>query len=81
MVRIVRERGLGVVARDFEPASLAGELRRLDRPMIEAYKRRAHDCARELSAERNAEIMRGVVASAIAGHAFRPAAPGSGLRP
>jgi hypothetical protein len=61
MVRIVRKYDLGVIAPDWTPLGLAAEFQRLDRAAIERYKRNAHECARELSAERNAEIMRSVV--------------------
>ncbi len=61
MARIVRKHDLGVVAPDFTAASLAREVGRLDRPAVERYKRNADAVARELSAERNAGIVRSIV--------------------
>lgn len=53
MARVVREAGCGVVSRDFTAEAMAEALRSLDREQIEAYKRRSHEAARELSAERS----------------------------
>jgi hypothetical protein len=61
MASIVRRHDLGVVAGDFTVESFADALRRLDRTAVEHHKRQAHASARELSAERNAEIVRGLV--------------------
>ncbi len=61
MVKIVRQYELGIVAPNWTPAGLARELIRLDRAAVERYKRNAHESANELSAERNAEILRSLI--------------------
>lgn len=65
MARIVDGYGLGVVAPDFAPESLASLLRQLDAPRIEALKARAHAAAHELSAEKNRETFRQLVQQVV----------------
>jgi glycosyltransferase involved in cell wall biosynthesis len=66
MARIVREYGVGVVASDFRPETLARELNALDRDAIAGFKRASHVAADELCAERNQEIFLRVVQDALA---------------
>jgi glycosyltransferase involved in cell wall biosynthesis len=66
MARIVRENGLGIVAEDFAPETLAAALNDLDLATITAFKHAAESAAAELCAERNAEIMTNVVGAALA---------------
>lgn len=61
MARLVREHGLGIVAEDFTPSAMAVALRTLTREKIKLYKRRAHACARLLSAEPNKRLFLEVV--------------------
>jgi hypothetical protein len=65
MARLVREHGLGVVADDFAPETLAAALNRLDAAAIAEFKRASHAAATELCAERNADILRQVVGAAL----------------
>ena len=65
MARVVREAGCGVVSRDFTAEAMAEALRSLDREQIEAYKRRSHEAARELSAERSRTTVLELVDRAI----------------
>ena len=55
MASIVNEYGLGVVADDFSPASLARAIAGLGADEISEFKQRSHQHARELSAEKNRE--------------------------
>jgi hypothetical protein len=66
MARIVRRYGLGVVAADFAPETLAAALNELDTSAIAAFKRASHTAADELCAERNAELVRQLVEAAQA---------------
>jgi glycosyltransferase involved in cell wall biosynthesis len=66
MARVVREAGCGVVAEDFTAAALATSLRKLDRGTVQRYKQHAHAAALELSAERNREILFGVLDEVLA---------------
>lgn len=65
MARLVRQYDLGVVADDFEPASLARSLNALDRERINHFKRQSHDAARDLCFETNARVLLDVVAQAM----------------
>jgi hypothetical protein len=51
MARVVRERGIGVVAEDFTAAAAAREIDALTRDAVEEYKRRSDAAAIDLSAE------------------------------
>lgn len=53
MARIVREYDLGVVASDFEPATMAALLNQLTAERIDHFKHQCHRHARLLSAENN----------------------------
>ena len=66
MARIVHRYGLGVVADDFAPETLAAALNALDASEIADFKRASHAAADELCAERNADAVLRVVESAIA---------------
>ena len=55
MAKIVEAHDCGVVARDFEPKSLANCLLKLDYNKINHYKCQSHRIARKLSAEQNRE--------------------------
>ncbi|HXJ49578.1 MAG TPA: hypothetical protein VNF91_10460 [Candidatus Acidoferrum sp.] len=65
MASLVRHYGCGVIASTFEPESLATELNALDADAIVAFKRASHVAAAELNAERNAELLLGVVEEAL----------------
>lgn len=66
MACVVGEAGCGVVAADFTPEAMAAALRDLDREAIRRYKQRSHAAASELSADRNREIILGLVEQAMA---------------
>ena len=55
MAKIVEAHDCGVVARDFEPKSLANCLLKLDHNKINHYKCQSHKFARKMSAEQNRE--------------------------
>jgi hypothetical protein len=55
MARVVRQAGVGMVAADFRPETLAAELNRLTADDVMRFKTAAHAAARELSAEANRE--------------------------
>ena len=55
MAKIVEAHDCGVVARDFEPKSLANCLLKLDHNKINHYKCQSHKIARKMSAEQNRE--------------------------
>lgn len=74
MARVVRETGCGVVSRDFSPQAMAEVLRTLDRERIEAYKRRSHEAARELSAERSRATLLEVVDRVVQRRSHGPVA-------
>jgi hypothetical protein len=57
MARIVRSTGCGVVAPDFQPASLAACLNRLDEAAINGFKSRSHTAAAALSATANEGLL------------------------
>lgn len=65
MARIVREFRCGVVADDFEPASLARVLNRLTSVDIDRMKTGSERAAQVHTAERNAEKLREVVAGVL----------------
>ena len=71
MARIARKYGCGVVADDFAPETLAEVLNALTDSDIAAFKRASDVAARDLSAEKNAELIVGVVEQALAGPAPR----------
>jgi hypothetical protein len=66
MADLVSSYGFGIVADSFEPASLASRLLRLTAEQLAQLKLAAHRAALDLSAERNGEIMREVLARAMA---------------
>jgi hypothetical protein len=72
MARIVRATGCGVVAPDFQPASLAVCLNRLDEPAINAFKARSHAAAAALSATANEQLLLDLVERTL-GHGRRAA--------
>lgn len=55
MADLVRRHSLGVVAADFEPATLAAAINRLSPDDIARFKHASHAAAEELSADRNRE--------------------------
>lgn len=65
MAALVERHGLGLVARDFLPLSLARALSALDAVRINEMKARAHAAARELSFERSEEALLGLVRKVI----------------
>ena len=65
MAAIVREWGCGVVADDFESATMATALRALTREDVAALKARAHAAAPELSHDRDREVLLDVVRRAL----------------
>ena len=66
MARIVNQYGLGVVADDFAPETLARKLNSVDGSAIAGFKRASHAAADELCAERNEELILQVVEGALA---------------
>jgi hypothetical protein len=76
MAALVRRYGLGVVAPDFEPESLAAELERLGEADIAGFKAASHAAARELCAEANAGTLLRAVEDALARRAPPSAAAG-----
>jgi hypothetical protein len=67
MARLVREHGLGVVAQDERPESLAAALSALDAGAVWEYKQRSHAAAGQLCAEREGERMVALVAGLLEG--------------
>jgi hypothetical protein len=65
MAEIVTRYGCGVVAKDFEPESLADELNRLDDTAIAHFKAASNAAAAELSAERNSGLIVRAVEEAL----------------
>jgi hypothetical protein len=61
MARLVKQYGCGIVAEDFEPATLAARLNALDPDSIARYKQRSHEAAPELCFEKNAETLLAMV--------------------
>jgi glycosyltransferase involved in cell wall biosynthesis len=66
MKRFVERYGLGIVADDFTPGSIAQALNSLDRRAIASFKQRSHTAAADLSAESNAPIISHLVDDVIA---------------
>ncbi len=58
MARIVRQHQLGVVAEDFQPATLARHLNQLDAATVDRWKAAAHRAADMLSWETLSEVLR-----------------------
>jgi hypothetical protein len=67
MSKIVQKFNCGVVARDFDPRSLANELNRLTIEKIAELKENSHKAARELNAEVNAKRIREIVSDLASG--------------
>jgi hypothetical protein len=65
MARLVRRYGLGIVADDFAPETLAAAINALDASSIAAFKRASHAAADELCAEANVELVLGAVEEAL----------------
>jgi len=65
MAKIVRENDLGVVAKDFEPESLAEEIKKLSAEDIMRFKRNSHKVAKELSAQKNKETIARLAAECL----------------
>ena len=65
MARIVEQNGCGVVAADFTPEALAAGLTGLDHAQIDRMKQNSDRIARQMSAERNREILLEVVAGVL----------------
>lgn len=65
MADLVSRHGLGVVADSFAPHALAERLQHLDAERIHRFKQAAHVASTDLCAERNAEILREVIAGAL----------------
>jgi hypothetical protein len=66
IARLVREHDLGIVGEDFEPESVARQLRTLDTARIDHFKRRSNAAARILSAEPQRERLLAIVAAVLA---------------
>jgi hypothetical protein len=66
MARLVREYDLGVVSDDFSKDSFVAALRRLDPAAVAAGKQASHRHARDLSSERDLEVVDGVVSRLLA---------------
>jgi glycosyltransferase involved in cell wall biosynthesis len=66
MAKIVKEYDCGVVARDFDPKSLANCLLRLDNTKINHYKCQSHKIARKMSAEQNRETLLNLIDQTLA---------------
>jgi hypothetical protein len=58
MARLVSARGLGVVAKDFRPATRAQQLNALDAPTLGRYKAAAHRAADALCWEAASRVLR-----------------------
>ena len=67
MARIVREWDCGIVAGNYTPEALAAAIREATPERLAEMKRNADSAARELCAERNREIVLGVVGAALGG--------------
>ena len=61
MAPIVKQYNLGVVSSSFDPKELAALLMTLTQDQIMEFKRNADVAARELNAEKNEEIMQGII--------------------
>lgn len=71
MARVVHDWGCGVVAHDFEPASLASRLRALDATSLMQLKQGSHAAAGALNARSNARLLRELVGGMIDHHGAR----------
>jgi glycosyltransferase involved in cell wall biosynthesis len=67
MAELVRDHGFGIVADSFDPDDLRARLQDLDEEKLGRLKRAADSAAEQLNAERNAEIMRGLVDRVLSG--------------
>jgi hypothetical protein len=65
MAGLVQQWGCGVVAEGFTQQALASVLSGLTAESVAAFKRRAHEAAAHLNAERNGEIVRDLVEQAL----------------
>jgi glycosyltransferase involved in cell wall biosynthesis len=65
MARIVRQYHCGVIAPDFSAHSLAVTLNKLDHAQINAFKRQSDGIAREMSAERNRNLLLDVISGLL----------------
>jgi hypothetical protein len=65
MAKIVRQYDCGIIAKDFEPESMAKELSRLTRDKIDYYKNQSDKAAHELSSERNRQKLENLVAELL----------------
>jgi len=61
MTKMVKSYNLGVVSENFEPESPAKELNSLTADKIDFYKNQSDKAARELSAEKNKEILHEII--------------------
>lgn len=66
MEKYVGKFNLGIIADDFYPQSMAAELNMLDPETILSFKNNSHRHAMELSAGKNIELIRAVVADLLA---------------
>lgn len=62
---IVKEYNCGLVVDSFKPGRIAAQLNRLTAPRIEAYKQQSHLAARQLTAEKNMQRLREIVARLV----------------
>lgn len=65
MAALVTRYGMGVMASDFEPATLAAALSRLDAATLDEYKARANVAAAELNAEAAGKVFDEVIDGAV----------------
>jgi len=65
MAEVVGKYGLGVVAHDFRPESMAEVINSLDDDAIRSYKQNSHSCAKELSAETEIEKLAAIAEEMI----------------
>lgn len=67
MARLVQQYGVGIVAREFSPESIAESIRACSREDIALFKRRAHEAASVLSADANRELVLALVTGLLSG--------------
>lgn len=65
MARVVHDWKCGVIATDFDPASLAAELSKLDAPALAEFKRGSHIAAATLNAEANSQKLKQLMTGAM----------------
>ena len=65
MAKYVERYGFGLVSRDFTPESMAEALSSLDEKRLGEFKRKAHECSKDLSSETNRATMLKMVESLI----------------